>query len=251
MNGAVERLATDSRSPWWGEHLSRYVHGSTFASGRTVLDIACGTGYGSVALAEAGGRFIVGCDLAVEPLAEANRRSAGKAVSYVSGSGLELPFAPTSFDLVVSFETIEHLTDRTRFLKELHRVLKPDGVLLLSTPNAEVTSAYPPNPFHVHEYTPAELSGQLSAVFSEVELFGQRPAPRYAVTPLLPGYDRPRGVAQRVEMVVWKLLRRLPARLGEAAARILLGRQLYPTSIDFQFTDSTDRAHVLLARCRP
>ena len=98
----------------------------------------------------------------------------GKPVTYVKphASGL-MPFADESFDGVTSFETLEHLHERSQFLAELRRVLRPGGSLVLSTPNASYTkpvNGKPSNPFHIFEYTPLELRAELEVTQLIVEV---------------------------------------------------------------------------------
>lgn len=149
------------------EHLSRYVWASQFARGRRVLDGACGTGYGSRILAEAGAAEVVGVDLDEEVIAEL-RSAAGAGLAFEPADLRRLPFGDDEFDLIVSFETIEHVPDPEVVLDEFRRVLRPDGLLALSTPNRDV---YPSgNPFHLRELTPSELEAELAKRFKSFRL---------------------------------------------------------------------------------
>ena len=136
---AVERVDLEhAQPPWKEEHLARYHHAAAeLQPGWRVMDIACGTGAGGVILRERG-CDVVSVDLSWE--ACATTAHALGADGVVQGSGLGLPFRDGAFDAVVSFETIEHLPDPPLFLEELARVLRPGGVLHLSTPNARVTN---------------------------------------------------------------------------------------------------------------
>jgi SAM-dependent methyltransferase len=155
---AVERVEADRSSPWWAEHRSRYRFAAAFVEGRRVLDIACGTGYGGAILLGAGAQSVVGVDSSPEAVAEATRRQQ-PGFEAIRADGLDLPFEDGTFDVVVSFETLEHVEEAERFVAELRRVLADGGVLVLSTPNAVHTSQVggAPNPFHVREYEPAAL----------------------------------------------------------------------------------------------
>jgi GT2 family glycosyltransferase/SAM-dependent methyltransferase len=154
------------------EHEARYLWAAPAVPGKEVLDAGCGVGYGSLLLARAGARRVVGIDASAEAVEDARFR-AGSGAEFVEGDIQDLPFAAYSFDVVVCFEAIEHVDDGERALAELKRVLRPDGVLIISSPNRGV---YPPgNPHHVHEYTAAELRAALSDRFHNVALHRQHP----------------------------------------------------------------------------
>jgi ubiquinone/menaquinone biosynthesis C-methylase UbiE len=147
------------------EHLARYAWASRFAPGRRVLDAACGMAYGTAMLARAGASQAVGIDVD-EGLIEEVRRVAPPNVSFDVGDVRQLPYADDEFDLIVCFETIEHVPDPERVLDELKRVLKPGGMLALSTPNRDVYA--PGNPFHLRELTSNELESELTSRFRSV-----------------------------------------------------------------------------------
>jgi ubiquinone/menaquinone biosynthesis C-methylase UbiE len=150
----------------YGEHLVRYEYAARFAKGKTVLDIACGSGYGTQLLA-AQATKVIGVDVSAEAVGYAKKHFPAKNVEYRVGDGQKIPLGDASVDLVVSFETIEHVKDYKTFLSELHRVLKPGGVLVISTPN---DAAYPQtNEFHLHEFTFSEIKSLLGEHFPKVQ----------------------------------------------------------------------------------
>jgi SAM-dependent methyltransferase len=152
-----------------GEHLARYVLATRLAPGRRVLDAACGEGYGTAMIARAGAVSAVGVDVDQATVAHARGRY---GLDFQTADVTAMPFEDGTFDLVVSFETIEHVADPQRALDELARVAGPDGLVLVSTPNAE--QYLQPNPFHVRELTPDEFLAALGARFAEVRpLFQQ------------------------------------------------------------------------------
>jgi SAM-dependent methyltransferase len=112
----------------------RYLLAASLAAGRDVLDAGCGSGWGTALLAEAGATSVVGLDVDEQALEGARRRTAEAGVELQSGDLAALPFDDASFDLVVCFETIEHLARPDAALEELRRVLRPDGVLLITAP---------------------------------------------------------------------------------------------------------------------
>lgn len=247
--GAVERLPLDERSPWWGEHRCRYQFAQRIVAGRLVLDIASGSGFGAQMLAEAGAGAVVGCDMDSTSLGQARAAFPGERISFVAGDGTRLPIRDGSFDVVVSFETLEHIPAGRTFLQELARVLRPGGTLILSTPNRLVTDEYPRNPFHVREYTAPELDEELRAVFASVELHGQLLGPRYRVAPFLPGHDRARSPGDHLRLITWKLANRLPFAYKDRLARSLLGHPFYPAAEDYRIGAPLDEAPVLVAVC--
>lgn len=144
------------------------------ADGCRVLDLGCGNGYGSAELSDAGAR-VVAFDR-IPPEAQHRR----PALAYVRGDLGGVPLAERAFDLVVSFQVIEHLEDPTAYVDAIARALRPDGTALLTTPNVLQSDGV--NPFHVHEYEADELRGVLLRRFEDVEMLGvgmSPPAARY------------------------------------------------------------------------
>lgn len=169
-----ERMAPESATPstFW-EHIYRYRFSTRFARGKLVLDLACGSGYGSAALLAAGAKSVIGIDNSIEACEHAK---ASYGISAICASAEALPLPRHTVDVIVSFETIEHVASPLRFLNECRRLLKSKGVLVLSTPNREIYSENGKhNPFHSIEFNLPELDELLRSRFSRVELFSQRP----------------------------------------------------------------------------
>ena len=160
----------------WNEHFARYAFASRLVDGLSVLDLACGTGYGTAELATRAAR-VVGVDIAVDALHSALAGYSSPNVSWTQASGTELPFATSTFDVVVAFEVIEHLVHQKELLQETKRVLRPNGCLIVSTPNRSFYAAARadsgPNPFHQYEFDQAEFNDALRRVFASVELYTQ------------------------------------------------------------------------------
>lgn len=152
------------------QHVGRYLWASSAARDRRVLDAGCGVAYGSTILADAGARSVVGVDLA-EDVLETVRARVPPNVRLERADLRDLPFEDGSFDLVVCFEVIEHITDQQEVVREFARVLSPEGLLLTSTPNRAVSAG--DNPHHLRELLPEELEGLLGEHFANVELFRQ------------------------------------------------------------------------------
>lgn len=152
------------------EHIVRYRWAASVAAGRRILDAGCGVAYGTAMLARAGASEVVGVDIA-ESVLDSARPAMPDNVRLEAGDLNGLPFPDGSFDLVVCFEVIEHFADPFGVLDELARVLAPEGVLLVSSPNRDV---YPPgNPHHLHEFLPTELEQELRKRLPNVRLLRQ------------------------------------------------------------------------------
>jgi SAM-dependent methyltransferase len=153
------------------EHVARYRWAAALAEGKRVLDAGCGTGYGAELLTREGAASVVGVDVDAEVVDAAQRDGSG-AVTFAAADLRELPEDLGTFDLVVCFEVLEHIDEPEAALDRLAASLAPDGVLVVSSPNRDVNP--PDNPFHKHEYTPAELAEALSSRFAHVRLVRQQ-----------------------------------------------------------------------------
>ncbi|SOE80818.1 Glycosyl transferase family 2 [Caballeronia arationis] len=159
------------------EHMHRYVVARKLAAGKRVLDIACGEGYGSYALALSASS-VVGVDISEDAVQHATKTYTreGLPLEFKVGSAAAIPLPDASVDLVVSFETIEHHDQHEAMIAEIRRVLKPGGSLIISSPNkheySDVTGYA--NPFHVKELYLGEFEALLREKFPNVEIYGQR-----------------------------------------------------------------------------
>lgn len=178
------------------EHLARYRLAARFAEGKTVLDAGCGSGYGMSAFDHAS--WAVGIDVSADAVAYARREYARPGVQFLQASCDAIPFRDESFGLATAFEVIEHLERWEELLSEARRVLRPEGILLVSTPNkayyAETRAAAGPNPYHVHEFEYGEFEAALRDVFPHVHLWAQNHSEAITFLPLscAPGdFDSP------------------------------------------------------------
>ncbi|HUQ92070.1 MAG TPA: methyltransferase domain-containing protein [Bryobacteraceae bacterium] len=160
----------------WNEHFARYAFAGRLARGKRVLDIACGTGYGSSELAKVAGA-VTGVDISSEAIAYAQQHFRHPNLDFYTAPAEVLPFADRTFDLIVAFEVIEHLTDSRILLTEARRLLTPTGQFIVSTPNRlyyeETRRSSGPNPYHVHEFEFEEYRNLLTEFFPHVSLFLQ------------------------------------------------------------------------------
>ena len=173
-----ERFIPGTPGEIWYEHWHRYHFAASIVAGLEALDVACGEGYGAALLASRAAH-VVGADISPEAIAHARRSYAGISnLEFREADCAALPFADASFDAVVTFETIEHIAPQAAFLSEIRRVLRPEGLLILSCPNrVEYTDKRGAiNEFHVRELYRDELSALIEARFAHIEWFGQRPS---------------------------------------------------------------------------
>lgn len=171
-----ERYTPEGVREIFFEHLHRYAFARAMVGHKHVLDCACGEGYGSALLAQTAAS-VVGVDVDENSVRHAQARYAGPInLKFQHASASALPFDRASFDVVVSFETIEHLSEQAQMLAEFRRVLKPGGFLLLSSPDREAYNALGngKNAFHVAELSKPELDAALKVQFPAVRYFGQK-----------------------------------------------------------------------------
>lgn len=144
---------------------------------RYILDLSCGTGYGADYLGTGAGR-IVGIDCAPDVVAKSRADYPRSNVAFLAMDGCALGFRDASFDCIVSQDTIEHVQDDQRFVSELTRVLKPNGMLIIFTPHGKGRGVIPNDPYHVREYTHEEFKALLAPHFSTIRWYGRRQGPR-------------------------------------------------------------------------
>ncbi len=171
----LERPAPGSPRVNVQESAARYAFAASRVRSLTVLDVASGSGLGADFLLAEGAERVIGAERSTEALRCARAYSAPSGPYFVQADALVLPFSDAAFDAVVSFETIEHLQNARGLIAEYRRILRPRGSLYLSTPNRTVTRWLPPNPFHVHEFTPREVIELVGEHFTTVTCFWQRP----------------------------------------------------------------------------
>lgn len=157
------------------EHLHRYLQARDTCRGKDVLDIASGEGYGSALLAKVA-RSVIGVELEPEVVAYASRIYGSNNLSFVAGDARQIPLVDGAVDVVTSFETIEHFYEHKTFLHEVKRVLRPGGLLIISTPDRDIYSPVgePANRYHVNELSKDEMCAALGDVFAHVILLRQR-----------------------------------------------------------------------------
>jgi ubiquinone/menaquinone biosynthesis C-methylase UbiE len=176
-------------SALWGqlhhEHFHRYLFILEFCRGADVLDMACGEGYGASLLGHFA-KTVEGVDIDQPTIDHALRSYKTETVSFRLGNATCIPVADHSKDVVVSFETLEHLRDHEAFLAEVKRVLKVDGLLAISTPEIDAynEAGGKQNPFHLRELTQKQFQHLLKSQFAHVQLYSQRPLCGSCIAPV-------------------------------------------------------------------
>jgi SAM-dependent methyltransferase len=233
-----ERIVPDAEEPGIvAKHLKRYVFARPWCIDKFVLDAGCGTGYGTAYLAESA-RRVIGVDLSDEALAYARGHYRAPNVEFLAADLQELAFPGNSFDAVVSFETIEHLERPEAFVDHAARVLKRDGVFVVSTPHVAITTRSPANPYHRVEFSRRDFEQLLRKRFRSVQMYGQRRL-----------QSSRHRMLQRLD--IFGLRRRLP--FLRHAAPLVGTRATVDATLDdfeispFEFAGATE----LVAVCRP
>jgi ubiquinone/menaquinone biosynthesis C-methylase UbiE len=225
-----ERQPVESAGRWWGEHIHRYNEALLHIKpDDIVLDIACGTGFGTAIIAGKTSGQVIGGDIAPEAIEECKDRWKKNNLEFRVLDGTRMEYPDHFFNKIVSFETIEHTGQYREMIAEFARVLKPGGLLILSTPNREVSSpdGIIVNPFHIQEFTCDELRQLLENSFPRVELTGQR----------YRRYDK-KSLRRKTGKFFEKLflsfgIRKLPYGWRSGFMKIVFGYPLYPTEKDF------------------
>lgn len=177
---------------WFRRHEVVYAACATWCEGspQRVLDAGCGEGYGTAQLTSLWpAARVLGADY--DRLATAHARAVygSRGTAYLRGALTSIPLADNAFDLVVSFQTVEHVWSPEVFARELERVCRPGGTVVLSTPNRTTFSPglgrreKPANVFHAREYDPTELVAEMGGWAPSLtvrEVLGLHHSPRLA-----------------------------------------------------------------------
>lgn len=156
------------------EHLHRYALAMEYIAHKKVLDLACGEGYGS-ALMTSKALHVTGIDIDDATIAMASQKYKQGNLSFIKGTTVNIPAPAGEFDVVISFETLEHVGEHEKMLAEITRVLKPGGLLIISTPDKSNYTDKPNrvNPFHVKELTKDDFAALLKGHFVNYRMLQQ------------------------------------------------------------------------------
>lgn len=170
-----ERLEFYEYSDVTVEHLHRYAIAKDFVEGKVVLDIASGEGYGSYLLSEKASE-VIGVDIDVQSVANAQQKYLKNNLRFFVGRADEIPVDTNSIDVVVSFETLEHHDKHHEMLSEIKRVLKKDGLLIMSSPDKEFYSDKigQNNIYHIKELYFKEFKILIDSHFKQTAYYFQK-----------------------------------------------------------------------------
>ncbi len=155
-------------------HTYAYEQAARLAANKIVLDLGCNVGYGSIILSSSA-RRVIGVDVSAKVIQNAKNQSEGNNLTFYQIDGSILPFSNDEFDLIISCQVIEHIVDYENYFVEILRVLKPDGIVIFTTPNAAIRldpGMKPWYEFHTKEFNSSELELLLKEYFSTVVLYG-------------------------------------------------------------------------------
>jgi len=155
-------------------HKKAYTSAARLFENKRVLDLGCNTGYGTAILSKTV-KQLVGVDVSGKAIETANRLYGGVGIKFLVIDGKTLPFNDESFDVVVCCQVIEHIVDYKKFIYEIKRVLSANGIVFLTTPNAQIRlypGMKPWNSLHVKEYNYHEFKTTLDPVFNSINILG-------------------------------------------------------------------------------
>jgi len=177
MDFTGERFIPEIKGTIELEHLNRYyfVVNQIDLKFKTVLDIASGEGYGSEILSRYA-QTVIGVDLSSEAIYYSKKKYRNENLEFIQGDATKIPLEDNSVDVIVSFETIEHHDKHTEMINEIIRVLKPQGILIISSPDKYYYSDLldRKNEYHVKELYYSEFKDLINNSFRNVFFFSQR-----------------------------------------------------------------------------
>jgi 2-polyprenyl-3-methyl-5-hydroxy-6-metoxy-1,4-benzoquinol methylase len=155
------------------EHLRRYKFSVELVKNKVVLDVASGCGYGSYLLAVEGkAKKVFGLDISEDAIRYSNYRYSHENITREVGDATEYKFSDV-YDVVTSFETVEHIADYDKYLDNIEQVLSKNGLLIISTPIVNQTTTKPYNPHHVIEWNYSDFHKLMSKYFTVKEVYFQ------------------------------------------------------------------------------
>jgi len=138
-----------------------------------ILDAACGTGYGSYYLSERA-KEVIGIDVSPKAIAFCRKKYKRENLTFIQMDCIDLKFDAGYFDTVVSLETLEHVRDDRKFLSEIRRVLRKEGMCIISTPNSLHHNQKPENIHHLREYSKDSFNALVNNYFNNVDFYGRK-----------------------------------------------------------------------------
>ncbi len=238
------------RSSFYLEHIQRYRFCKRYVAKKLVLDVGCGVGYGSYELTKLGASFVNAVDIDKASIRYATKNYSNPKIRFEQSDALNLSFTNNSFDVIISMEVIEHVKNVNLFLREILRVLKPNGYCILSTPNRlqyrAGTSLY-----HEKEFSVPELKKQLSAHGVFCKIYGQKIKSKKFVQEEIKYFNRYQRLTLGSNRFIKKLFTYIPSLLKSSIYKLLWGQQPILKSSDFIISGKKlDQAITLIAVCQ-
>jgi len=174
----AKRTDWDSAEQYLGylRHFAAYRFAENYVKDKRVLEIGCGTGYGSDYLSPVTDSM-VSIDQWKDGIASCHKTLSSDDLSFIPANALKLPFMDESFDVIISFQVIEHFSpkDCPQYISEIRRTLRKNGTFIATTPNSNLRLLplqKQRNPEHMREYNPRTLRRLLKAHFGEIDILG-------------------------------------------------------------------------------
>lgn len=198
------------------KHLARYSFATRYCYNKTVADTSCGIGYGIDHIAKKSKPTkAVGLDISIKALKYGKKHFKNPPINFVCSDVTRLPFRRHQFDVVISFETIEHIPKYEEFLKEILRILEDDGKFVVSTPNKKFSSPFlgkPRDIFHAQEWNFSNFKGLLRRYFKNISFFYQIEV-KMGTLEVHKCFLRNLGI--RPDIIGWKMVAFLTILLGK------------------------------------
>ena len=154
-------------------HLASYNFAVKYVKNKSVLDYGCGTGYGTFKLAEQA-TYVIGIDISLEAINYAKLNYSSNNINFITNSNFERKNFIEKFDVITSFQVIEHVKNEENYLKSIYNLLKPGGIFLLTTPNKKNRLfpfiQKPWNIYHLKEYNATDLKSILQQHYQSVKI---------------------------------------------------------------------------------
>ena len=174
INDAVERIIPEEEVDGiLSTHLKRYQFAASYCQGKKVLDAATGVGYGAAYLTQVASE-VIGIDIDPGAIAYGKSKYSNSRLQLQIADVASTDFTDAEFDVICSFETIEHLPQIPTYLQEMVRLLAADGIYIVSTPQVPQTNYNPQNPYHTVEFSRKDFEVLLKQYFGEIEIYAQR-----------------------------------------------------------------------------
>ena len=153
-------------------HLARYEAARSSVQGKSICDIACGAGYGSRFLAQ-WAKSVVGMDISDSAIDWANKHFQSDNLFFHCADGSKTWPVQQQFDVITSFETLEHVSEPESFLRQLDKHLSLHGKLFMSVPNGPRDKKKTDNPYHLHHFDVKDFENLVGDFFDDPQYYSQ------------------------------------------------------------------------------